>query len=74
MGLPVDDGKILWYYVPMNVFAEVNGRTNTENSPKMKGMTITMNERQQIIYMQTRIMRLASEKWNEPSTWTSRYL
>ena len=25
-----------------------------------------MNERQQIIYMQTRIMRLASEEWNKP--------
>ncbi|MCM1160543.1 MAG: DUF3791 domain-containing protein [Roseburia sp.] len=25
-----------------------------------------MNERQQIIYMQTRIIRLASEKWNRP--------
>ena len=25
-----------------------------------------MSERQQIIYMQTRIMRLASEKWDKP--------
>ncbi len=25
-----------------------------------------MSERQQIIYMQTRIMRLASERWNKP--------
>ena len=25
-----------------------------------------MNERQQIIYMQTRILRLASEEWNKP--------
>lgn len=25
-----------------------------------------MNERQQIIYMQVRILRLASEKWKEP--------
>lgn len=25
-----------------------------------------MNERQQIIYMQTRIIRLASEEWNKP--------
>lgn len=27
---------------------------------------IFVSERQQIIYMQTRIMRLASEKWNMP--------
>lgn len=25
-----------------------------------------MNEKQQIIYMQARIIRLASEEWNEP--------
>lgn len=25
-----------------------------------------MNERQQIIYMQTRIMRLAAEEWKQP--------
>lgn len=25
-----------------------------------------MNERQQILYMQTRIIRLASEKWEKP--------
>lgn len=25
-----------------------------------------MSEKQQIIYMQTRIMRLASEEWNKP--------
>lgn len=25
-----------------------------------------MNERQQIIYMQARLIRLASEKWGEP--------
>ncbi len=31
-----------------------------------KGMVFIMNERQQIIYMQTRIMRLASEEWNKP--------
>lgn len=29
-------------------------------------MMIFMNERQQIIYMQTRIIRLASEKWKKP--------
>lgn len=29
-------------------------------------MVIIMNERQQIIYMQTRMIRLASEKWEKP--------
>ncbi|MGN0408603.1 MAG: DUF3791 domain-containing protein [Bacteroides sp.] len=29
-------------------------------------MGICMSERQQIIYMQARIIRLASEKWNMP--------
>lgn len=31
-----------------------------------KGIKNAMNERQQILYMQTRIIRLASEKWNMP--------
>lgn len=29
-------------------------------------MVFIMNERQQIIYMQTRIIRLASEEWSKP--------
>lgn len=29
-------------------------------------MVLVMGEKQQIIYMQTRILRLASEEWNKP--------
>lgn len=35
-------------------------------SKKQKGLMTSMSEKEQIIYMQTRILRLASEEWNKP--------